>query len=185
MESLKNQHSKLLLELFQLEHKEFNENEWEQYQRNYAIEKCYFLSLTLQEPASNKQSMRLTVNPKLNIARKERGIKGYNLHQTKLKIQQKPLTSVLPKAQKVVTYEDWKAAQDQVKFLNVMEQIDHLKQDSMWSLKQIKPQVMPPREKCQWDYMLEEMEWLAVDFREERKWKICTAYKLAKYSSLT
>ncbi|KAJ3309740.1 chromatin modification- protein VID21 [Boothiomyces sp. JEL0838] len=181
MESLKNQHSKLLLELFQLEHKEFNENEWEQYQRNYAIEKCYFLSLTLQEPASNKQSMRLTVNPKLNIARKERGIKGYNLHQTKLKIQQKPLTSVLPKAQKVVTYKDWKAAQDQVKFLNVIDQIDHLKQDSMWSLKQIKPQVMPPREKCQWDYMLEEMEWLAVDFREERKWKICTAYNLAKW----
>ncbi|KAJ3318096.1 chromatin modification- protein VID21 [Boothiomyces sp. JEL0866] len=181
MESLKNQHSKLLLELFQLEHKEFNENDWEQYQRNFAIEKCFFLSLTLQEPIPNKQSMRLTVHPKLNIARKERGIKGYNLQQTKLKIQQKPLTSVLPKAQKVVTYRDWKAAQDQVKFLNVMDQIDHLKQDNVWSLKQIKPQVMPGRVKCQWDYMLEEMEWLAVDFREERKWKICAAYNLAKW----
>ncbi|KAJ3274176.1 chromatin modification- protein VID21 [Terramyces sp. JEL0728] len=181
MESLKNQHSKLLQELYQLEHKEFNENEWEQYQRNYSIEKCFFLSFTLQEPISNKQYMRITVNPKLNIARKERGIKGYSLQQTKLKIPAKPLTSVLPKAQKVVTCKDWKAAQDQVKFLNVMDQIDHLKQDSMWSLKQIKPQPVPGRVKCQWDYMLEEMEWLAVDFMEERKWKMCTAYNLAKW----
>ena len=31
---------------------------------------------------------------------------------------------------------------------------------------------LPPRRKVMWDYLLEEMEWMRVDFNEERKWKI-------------
>ena len=35
-----------------------------------------------------------------------------------------------------------------------------------------KPVLLPaPRRKTQWDYLLEEMAWMATDFHEERKWK--------------
>lgn len=34
-----------------------------------------------------------------------------------------------------------------------------------------KPLVLPSKRKSQWDYLLEEMRWLATDYHEERKWK--------------
>jgi SNF2 family DNA or RNA helicase len=40
--------------------------------------------------------------------------------------------------------------------------------------------MLPKREKTHWDYLLEEMKWLANDFHEERKWKYCAAEQLAR-----
>jgi hypothetical protein len=37
------------------------------------------------------------------------------------------------------------------------------------------PYKFPQRRKTQWDYVMEEMRWLATDFCEERKWKACSA----------
>jgi hypothetical protein len=34
------------------------------------------------------------------------------------------------------------------------------------------PHKFPQRRKTQWDYLMEEMRWLATDFVEERKWKV-------------
>ena len=48
-------------------------------------------------------------------------------------------------------------AQDEVLILNILERIDKLKEQNLWSYRQIKPHVHPPRPKLQWDYMLEEM----------------------------
>lgn len=38
----------------------------------------------------------------------------------------------------------------------------------------------PARTKSHWDYLLQEMEWMANDFDRERKWKMQAAKKLAK-----
>jgi hypothetical protein len=38
-----------------------------------------------------------------------------------------------------------------------------------------RPVKLPRRRQTHWDYLLEEMRWLATDFREERKWKTATA----------
>ena len=38
----------------------------------------------------------------------------------------------------------------------------------------------PSREKTQRDYMLEEMQWLANDFKAEAKWKRANAKKIAR-----
>ena len=51
------------------------------------------------------------------------------------------------------------------------------------------PNKFPQRRKTQWDYLLEEMRWLATDFVEERKWKassgrVLSAAVLSHYSSL-
>eukprot|EP01050_Picozoa_sp_SAG11_P001807 SAG11_NODE_84_length_17377_cov_78.572578_8_plen_1648_part_00 len=37
----------------------------------------------------------------------------------------------------------------------------------------------PPRKKTHWDYLLQEMEWLANDYGEERRWKMALAKKVS------
>jgi hypothetical protein len=37
----------------------------------------------------------------------------------------------------------------------------------------------PERKKTHWDFFLEEVVWLATDFRQERKWKMALAKKTA------
>ena len=46
--------------------------------------------------------------------------------------------------------------------------------------KQWKKQPEPGRNKTHWDYLLQEMEWLSKDFREERQWKVALARKAVK-----
>jgi len=41
------------------------------------------------------------------------------------------------------------------------------------------PSKLPRRRKTHWDYLLEEMRWLATDFVEERKWKAASARTIA------
>ena len=41
------------------------------------------------------------------------------------------------------------------------------------------PSKLPRRRKTHWDYLLEEMRWLATDFVEERKWKMASGRTLA------
>lgn len=42
-----------------------------------------------------------------------------------------------------------------------------------------------PRPKSHWDYLLEEMQWMATDFAQERRWKLAAAkkvrWKMASY----
>ncbi|OQS05673.1 hypothetical protein THRCLA_02229, partial [Thraustotheca clavata] len=41
----------------------------------------------------------------------------------------------------------------------------------------------PPRMKCHWDILLDEMRWMASDFAEERQWKRALAWRLARDAS--
>lgn len=41
---------------------------------------------------------------------------------------------------------------------------------------------MPPRNKTHWDYLLEEMRWMAIDFRQERTFKRQAAKKVVIFS---
>ena len=43
------------------------------------------------------------------------------------------------------------------------------------------PPHLPRRRKTNWDYLLQEMRWLATDFMEERKWKVATSRAMAHY----
>ena len=53
-------------------------------------------------------------------------------------------------------------------------------QPATWNIKQWKKHQEPQRNKTHWDYLLEEMEWLSKDFREERNWKAAVARKAVK-----
>lgn len=50
----------------------------------------------------------------------------------------------------------------------------------MWSLKQLRRHTSVPRTKTHWDSVLDEMKWMRTDFKEERKWKVASAYMIGR-----
>lgn len=62
----------------------------------------------------------------------------------------------------------------------VMQRVSELQRDGMWTEKRLPKLQEPARPKAHWDYLLEEMVWLAADFAQERKWKKAAAKKCAR-----
>ncbi|EAA11849.4 AGAP006165-PA [Anopheles gambiae str. PEST] len=62
----------------------------------------------------------------------------------------------------------------------VMQRIQELQKEGLWTEKRLPKVQEPPRPKAHWDYLLEEMVWLAADFAQERKWKKAAARKCAR-----
>ncbi|XP_072747211.1 helicase domino isoform X1 [Anoplolepis gracilipes] len=62
----------------------------------------------------------------------------------------------------------------------VMQRIAELQREGLWSERRLPKVQEPARPKAHWDYLLEEMVWLAADFAQERKWKKAAAKKCAR-----
>ncbi|XP_029163376.1 helicase domino isoform X2 [Nylanderia fulva] len=62
----------------------------------------------------------------------------------------------------------------------VMQRIAELQREGLWSERRLPKVQEPTRPKAHWDYLLEEMVWLAADFAQERKWKKAAAKKCAR-----
>lgn len=63
---------------------------------------------------------------------------------------------------------------------SVMQRISELQRDGLWAERRLPKLQEPQRPKAHWDYLLEEMVWLAADFAQERKWKKAAAKKCAR-----
>lgn len=61
-----------------------------------------------------------------------------------------------------------------------MQRISELQREGLWTEKRLPKLQEPSRPKAHWDYLLEEMVWLAADFAQERKWKKSAAKKCAR-----
>uniref|UniRef100_A0A915JA00 HSA domain-containing protein n=1 Tax=Romanomermis culicivorax TaxID=13658 RepID=A0A915JA00_ROMCU len=61
---------------------------------------------------------------------------------------------------------------------NILRRIAELRREGLWSTAKMPKCMDPPRSKTHWDYVLEEMQWMAVDFEQERKWKRNASKKL-------
>ena len=61
----------------------------------------------------------------------------------------------------------------------VVRTIAHLSKEGLWSQKRLPKVCERPRPRTHWDGMLNEMQWLAVDYHQERKWKKAAAKVLA------
>ncbi|XP_031350088.1 helicase domino isoform X4 [Photinus pyralis] len=62
----------------------------------------------------------------------------------------------------------------------VVQRISDLQKEGLWSDKRLPKIQEMPRVKAHWDFLIEEMVWLAADFAQERKWKKAAAKKCAK-----
>ncbi|KAJ3622532.1 hypothetical protein MTP99_003037 [Tenebrio molitor] len=62
----------------------------------------------------------------------------------------------------------------------VVQRITDLQKEGLWSEKRLPKVQEMHRAKAHWDFLLEEMVWLAADFAQERKWKKAAAKKCAR-----
>ncbi|KAJ3642802.1 hypothetical protein Zmor_025555 [Zophobas morio] len=62
----------------------------------------------------------------------------------------------------------------------VVQRIADLQKEGLWSEKRLPKVQEMHRAKAHWDFLLEEMVWLAADFAQERKWKKAAAKKCAR-----
>ncbi|KAM3939883.1 E1A-binding protein p400-like isoform 2-T2 [Leptodactylus fuscus] len=62
----------------------------------------------------------------------------------------------------------------------VHQRIAELRKEGLWSLRRLPKLQEPSRPKSHWDYLLEEMQWMAADFAQERMWKMACAKKLVR-----
>ncbi|XP_066459526.1 E1A-binding protein p400-like isoform X3 [Eleutherodactylus coqui] len=63
---------------------------------------------------------------------------------------------------------------------NIHQRITELRKEGLWSLRRLPRLMEPARPKSHWDYLLEEMQWMAADFAQERMWKIASSKKMAR-----
>ncbi|CEL52904.1 chromatin modification-related protein VID21 [Rhizoctonia solani AG-1 IB] len=80
---------------------------------------------------------------------------------------------------KCVTTHEWRVLRHELEYTRAMQRIEQLKQDGMWSFRQPKKQRGPALPKTHWDYLMDEMKWLQIDYREERRWKTAVAFEIA------
>lgn len=62
----------------------------------------------------------------------------------------------------------------------VLQRVQELKREGLWMGARLPKLAEPTRIKTHWDFLLEEMSWLATDFASERKWKRSAAQKCAR-----
>lgn len=62
----------------------------------------------------------------------------------------------------------------------VVQRVSELQKEGLWSEKRLPKVQEMHRTKAHWDFLLEEMVWLAADFAQERKWKKAAAKKCAR-----
>ncbi|VDN04970.1 unnamed protein product [Thelazia callipaeda] len=61
----------------------------------------------------------------------------------------------------------------------VLARIAELRRQGLWTASRLPMIEMPPRNKTHWDYLLEEMRWMSMDFRQERTFKRQAARKFS------
>jgi E1A-binding protein p400 len=62
----------------------------------------------------------------------------------------------------------------------VLQRVQELKREGLWMGARLPKLAEPTRHKVHWDFLLEEMQWLATDFANERKWKKAAAKRCAR-----
>ncbi|KAG6235738.1 hypothetical protein E4U25_004442 [Claviceps purpurea] len=90
-----------------------------------------------------------------------------------------PIEKILFQANKTIATRDANLVLQDHQACRVLRRVYHLQQHDKWSLRQPKRIPEPTRPPAQWDVLLKEMKWMRTDFREERKWKMALARKLA------
>uniref|UniRef100_G3TWH5 E1A binding protein p400 n=1 Tax=Loxodonta africana TaxID=9785 RepID=G3TWH5_LOXAF len=62
----------------------------------------------------------------------------------------------------------------------VQQRIAELRKEGLWSPRRLPKVQEAPRPRAHWDSLLEEMQWMATDFAQERRWKVAAAKKLVR-----
>lgn len=90
-----------------------------------------------------------------------------------------PLDSLLQTAHKTITTSNASLPYQEAQAHKIIRRIHNLQNSDKWSFRQPKRAPEPNRLATHWDELLKEAKWMRTDFREERKWKMAFARKVA------
>ncbi|KAJ7445688.1 hypothetical protein B0H11DRAFT_395549 [Mycena galericulata] len=91
-----------------------------------------------------------------------------------------PVHVKVSRAPKCLSSREWGVAMAELRLIRALEHVETLKDAGRWSFRQPKKQRgVGGLTKTHWDYLMDEMKWMRIDFREERKWKLALAYNLS------
>lgn len=95
-------------------------------------------------------------------------------------IRANPVWKKVSRATKCLSTRDWGVAIAEVRLARALERVESLENVAKWSYRQPKRQKnLGGLTKTHWDYLMDEMKWMRVDFREERRWKYVLAFNLS------
>ncbi|KAG9125170.1 chromatin modification- protein VID21 [Ceratobasidium sp. 392] len=104
---------------------------------------------------------------------------GMELLRWQAVLQINPAHAFARRPTKCVTTHEWRVLRHELEYARAMQRIEQVKLDGAWSFRQPKKQRGPVMSKTHWDYLMDEMKWLQLDFREERRWKTVLAFEVA------
>ncbi|KAJ1922575.1 chromatin modification- protein VID21 [Tieghemiomyces parasiticus] len=104
-----------------------------------------------------------------------------DLYGWQYKVQHQPLAKALQSARKFLTTGDWRVARDELRAAKVLRRVETLKSQNLWSFRQMERHEAPARAKTHWDFLLDEMQWLQADFKEERRFKVAVCYQVGRW----
>lgn len=91
------------------------------------------------------------------------------------------LSSLLASAHKTLSTANHLVDYSEQMDCRTLHRIYSLQHANRWPLRQLKRSIEPPRQGTHWDVLLDHMQWMRTDFREERKWKIAAAKCCAEW----
>ncbi|KAJ7184286.1 hypothetical protein C8R46DRAFT_1063570 [Mycena filopes] len=95
-------------------------------------------------------------------------------------IRANPVHNKVSRAPKCLNSREWSVAMTELRLIRALEHVETLKDAGRWSFRQPKKQRgIGGLTKSHWDYVMDEMKWMRIDFREERRWKLALAYNLS------
>lgn len=98
--------------------------------------------------------------------------KDYLTPYFQLEAFEQPLQNLLQSSHKTLLTANHQLVFREQQTKKVYRRIQQLQEKGLWSLRQPARVKEPSRKLCHWDYLLQEANWLSVDFRQERRQKI-------------
>ncbi|KAK6532014.1 hypothetical protein TWF694_003177 [Orbilia ellipsospora] len=90
-----------------------------------------------------------------------------------------PLQNSLATSHKTLSTSAFQLLRREKQAIQALTEIQELQKAGKWSLTQPAKAIEPPKQFVHWDYLLMEAKWMSKDFKEDRKWNIVRAKKLA------
>ncbi|KAK6357644.1 hypothetical protein TWF718_001952 [Orbilia javanica] len=90
-----------------------------------------------------------------------------------------PLQNSLATSHKTLSTAAFQLLRREKQAIQALTEIQELQKAGKWSLTQPARAIEPPRQVVHRDYLLMEVKWMSKDFKEDRKWNLVKAKKLA------
>ncbi|KAG6903174.1 hypothetical protein C0995_002717 [Termitomyces sp. Mi166 len=150
-----------------------------QFQSDFTLPPLKSLNLDFKKSKSLKRRREKEREAGVKEGRKDDWV-PMGLNKWAASVNANPVWKKVARASKCLTTREWAIAMTELRLIRAIDRIELLKREGRWSFRQPKKQrAIGGVSKTHWDYLMDEMKWMRVDFREERKWKLALAYNIS------